>query len=122
MSTTRVLKLGAQAVPVERHELAAAKRISGNPVQSVQNEYTSADGHFMVGTWGSDVGCWHIAYTEEEYCELLEGHSVITHESGETMHVRKGDRFVIPAGFRGTWEVVEPTRKIYVISEDKAAS
>ncbi|HLD67170.1 MAG TPA: cupin domain-containing protein, partial [Pseudomonas sp.] len=28
-----------------------------------------------------------------------------------------GDRFVIPAGFSGTWEVLEPCRKVYVMFE-----
>ncbi|WP_414028394.1 cupin domain-containing protein, partial [Escherichia coli] len=30
------------------------------------------------------------------------------------------DRFVIPAGFQGTWEVLEACRKVYVIFEAKA--
>jgi uncharacterized cupin superfamily protein len=30
-------------------------------------------------------------------------------------HLRAGDRAVIRPGFKGTWEVVETTRKDYVI-------
>ena len=37
-----------------------------------------------------------------------------------TQDLRAGDRFVIPAGFRGTWEVLETCRKIYVTFEQKA--
>ena len=33
------------------------------------------------------------------------------------MTSRTGDRFVIPAGFSGTWEVIEPTRKVYAMFE-----
>jgi hypothetical protein len=30
------------------------------------------------------------------------------------MMVETGDHFVIPAGFNGVWEVVQPCKKIYV--------
>jgi uncharacterized cupin superfamily protein len=36
---------------------------------------------------------------------------------GEPMTVRQGDAFVIPAGFKGVWEVIERTRKHYAIYE-----
>ena len=31
--------------------------------------------------------------------------------------VKTGDNFVIPAGFEGTWETIEPASKYYVIFE-----
>ena len=39
---------------------------------------------------------------------------------GNGKTVRAGDRFVIQAGFSGTWEVLEACRKVYVIFEAKA--
>jgi uncharacterized protein len=62
-----------------------------------------------------------VNYTEMEYCEILEGVSVIRDEAGNDKVLRAGDRFVIPSGFKGTWEVVEPCRKIYVAYEKAAA-
>ena len=47
--------------------------------------------------------------------------SVITDEDGRAETLRAGDAFVIPAGFRGTWEVVETTTKRFVIHEPPAA-
>lgn len=41
-------------------------------------------------------------------------------EEGNAKTLRTGDRFVIPAGFKGTWEVLETCRKIYVMFEPKA--
>jgi hypothetical protein len=35
--------------------------------------------------------------------------------------VGPGDEFVIPRGFVGTWQVVEKTRKTYVIYESGSA-
>jgi uncharacterized cupin superfamily protein len=101
----------------EDYFLPADKLIVGNPQQTVWMKYTDATSKFFVGTWSSEIGKWNISYTEEEYCELLEGRSVITDESGHSVTVSKGDTFVIPRGFVGTWEVVSPTKKKFVIYE-----
>ena len=36
---------------------------------------------------------------------------------GEKHEFRAGDAFVVPAGFEGTWEVVEPSKKWYAVFE-----
>ena len=48
-------------------------------------------------------------------CHILSGHSVLTEEGGEANTLKAGDSFVIRPGFKGTWEVIETTRKEYVI-------
>lgn len=103
--------------PVERYQLASTKRIEGDPQQSVWQQYADPSGKFFTGIWHSEIGKWRINYTEEEYCHILEGISTITSQDGDSITVTAGARFVIPRGFAGTWEVVEPTRKIYVIYE-----
>jgi uncharacterized protein len=101
----------------EEYFLAPEKLLQGNPRQTVWMHYTNASGTFMAGLWHSERGRWRILYTEEEYCQVLEGVSVITDQAGVAVTVRAGEEFVIPAGFSGTWEVVEPTRKRFVIYE-----
>ncbi len=115
MTALRFLKTDPGDTEREEYLLPEEKLISGNPKQVVWNAYTDAAGRFFAGIWQSEVGKWRIRYTEEEYCHVLQGVSVITDEQGEAVTARAGDRFVIPSGFVGTWEVVEPTRKIYVI-------
>ena len=105
---------------VEEYHLAPEKLLMGNPLQQVWLDHTDASGQFFAGTWRSEPGKWHIRYTEEEYCELLEGHSVVTDSAGHATALRAGDRFVIPRGFLGTWEVVATTTKRFVIFEAKA--
>ena len=104
---------------VEEYHLAPEKLLVGNPLQQVWLDHTDASGQFFAGTWRSEPGKWHIRYTEEEYCELLEGHSVVTDSAGHATALRAGDRFVIPRGFVGTWEVVTTTTKRFVIFEAK---
>lgn len=101
----------------EEYFLTPEKLLAGNPKQQVWLQYTDPSGKYFVGTWASEPGKWRITYTEEEYCELLEGESVITDREGKAVAVGKGDRFVVPRGFTGTWEVVTPTRKTFVIYE-----
>ena len=120
MDPPRILKFDDSPAKAEEYYLPAGKLLAGNPKQSLWNHYVDATGRFSTGIWQSEVGKWNIAYTEEEFCQLLEGVSIITDASGSAMKVRAGDNFVIPRGFVGTWEVVEPTRKIYVIYEADA--
>lgn len=67
------------------------------------------------GIWRSTPGKWRIAYTEWEYCRILQGLSVITEDGGAARIVRAGDSFVLRPGFAGTWEVVETTVKDFVV-------
>jgi uncharacterized cupin superfamily protein len=104
-------------VGAEEYSVAPEKLIAGNPRQTAWVEYQDPTGEFSVGLWASDVGEWRIRYTEQEYCRILEGRSVITDEAGHAVTVGPGDEFTIPAGFVGTWRVLEPTRKRFVIHE-----
>ncbi|MGH6719485.1 MAG: cupin domain-containing protein, partial [Alphaproteobacteria bacterium] len=60
-------------------------------------------------------------YAEDELCVLLSGRVVLTDAQGAQRTFVAGDAFVVPAGFLGTWEVVETARKIYAIHEMSAA-
>ena len=91
------------------------KCVSGRPLQRAWHHFTSGDGKFFAGIWEAEPGCWRISYTENEYCRILEGESILRDASGNETPLRPGDDFVIPAGFEGEWEVVERTRKIYAI-------
>jgi len=102
---------------MQEYFLPAEKLISGNPKQRVWNHYRDASEKFFAGFWYSEIGKWKICYTEEEYCQILEGTSIITDSDGIAVTVSAGDNLVVPRGFTGTWEVTAPTRKIYVIYE-----
>ena len=96
---------------------SAEKIISGRPLQRIWSHYTDSSEKFSVGVWECEPGAWRVHYTEEEYCRILTGRSLLTNADGVVREVVAGDEFVIPSGFEGTWEVTERSRKIYVISE-----
>jgi uncharacterized cupin superfamily protein len=88
-----------ESVPEYSEDVVAEeKRVKGQPAQRTWHHFTSDDGKFFAGMWESDPGCWKINYTDEH-------------------PLKAGDNFTIPAGFVGEWEVVETTKKIYVIYE-----
>ena len=117
MNDTQLQMLATADVGGEEYFLPADKLISGNPKHTVWQQYTDPSGKFFAGAWQSEVGKWRISYTEEEYCQILFGVSIIADTAGNATTVRAGDRFVVPRGFVGTWEVVELTKKLYVIYE-----
>ena len=101
----------------EESSPSADKVIKGEPKTVAKNYFSDPSGQFFAGTWSSTVGKWKIDYAESEFCHLLEGRVVITSAEGKRWQFNAGDAWVIPAGFSGTWETVEPARKRYAIFE-----
>jgi len=114
----QAIRLGPN--PPEAISGTPANVISGTPQTKTQNYYSGAQGTFHVGCWESTPGKWPVTYTEEEFCVILEGRVRLTDANGKSEIYEKGDALVIPSGFSGTWETIEPTRKWYAISERPA--
>ena len=93
---------------------APDRLISGNPVFTTWNAEERED-RLYAGIWQSTPGKWRIRYDEWEYCRILSGVSVIEGDDGSHLTVKAGDSFILKPGFSGTWEVIETTRKEYVI-------
>lgn len=114
-----IINFGQHKVKTEHYEVAPEKVLSGEPKQQLENHYSSPCDQFHAGVWQGQVGSWKVNYSEHEYCEILSGSSEIIDEAGNSITVTKGDRFVIPAGFKGIWRVLQECRKIYVVFEQK---
>ena len=82
MSSRFALKFDFSSAPAEEYFLPAEKLIPGNPRQCVWKHYADASGKFFAGVWHSEVGKWHMSYTEEEYCQILQGTSIIADSPG----------------------------------------
>ncbi|MBC3373287.1 cupin domain-containing protein [Pseudomonas sp. SWRI92] len=120
MSIQDIVDFSQANTTADRYRPDPAKVLKGDPEQTVFNHYNSPCGQMNAGVWEGAVGQWTVNYTEHEYCEIVQGVSVLRDNDGNAKTLRAGDRFVIPAGFKGTWEVLEPCRKIYVVFEHKA--
>ncbi|GAK71159.1 hypothetical protein RRU01S_15_00840 [Agrobacterium rubi TR3 = NBRC 13261] len=102
------------SIQPEEGTLAPDRLISGDPKFTTWN-LEEASGGLYAGIWQSTPGKWRVEYDEWEYFNILEGYSILTEDGAEPTHLRPGDRLILRPGFKGTWEVVEMTRKDYVV-------
>lgn len=114
MYATHLAKIDIAGVEPEEGAPAPDRLISGEPRFRTWN-VEEAEGGLYAGLWEATPGKWRIEYDEWELCHILEGVSIIAEDGGEARTVRAGDSFVLKPGFKGSWEVVETTRKEYVI-------
>ena len=89
--------------------------LDGDPRTTTRNFFSTSDDRFFAGIWESTPGRWRVSYTEHEFVHLLEGEVVLIDADGHAERFVSGQSFVIPAGFRGSWETVSPVRKLYAI-------
>jgi uncharacterized cupin superfamily protein len=117
-----VIKVDASSGNEDKLELDVARLAAGSPMpqQFVRNAYTDPSGRFFAGIWRSSVGAWRVSYTENELCVLTAGRVRISDDAGRQWTFGPGDSFVMPAGFQGLWEVLEPAQKFYAIYEPPA--
>lgn len=115
--TQQVIPFAASRAEAATYRPAPERILSGDPVQTATLHFTSEDGRFSAGTWSAQPGTWRVVFTESEFCHLLEGVIVVTDQAGSVTTFRAGDAFVSPAGFTGTWEIVEPAKKVFAFYE-----
>jgi uncharacterized cupin superfamily protein len=106
-------------VEVEVSEPAADRLLAGAPRLEVRNFFADASQQFFAGRWSATRGKWRVRYTESELCVMTAGRVVLESATGERCAFGPGDAFVVPAGFVGTWEVIEDCSKIYAIFESR---
>ncbi|MCJ8521704.1 putative cupin superfamily protein [Pseudorhizobium tarimense] len=111
---TRAISFDLSFAKPEEGAPAPDRLIAGNPTFRTWN-LEEADRGLYAGVWEATPGKWRIVYDEWEYLHIIDGYSIVTEEGGEAIHLRTGDRLILRPGFKGTWEVIETTRKDYVI-------
>lgn len=73
--------------------------------------YSDPTNTFRSGFWSATPAKYDIAYEKDELCVLIEGTVRLTNSTGEVATYTAGDTFLIPCGFRGTWESIGAVRK-----------
>lgn len=116
MTQIVVLKTEGDGSPApESGRPAPDKLLAGDYRTVTYNQWTGENDRLYCGTWDCSPGKVEIDYSEWEFCHLLAGEAVLTSANGQSWRLRAGDGFIIPPGFKGTWETVETVRKHYVI-------
>lgn len=101
----------------EKSAPAPDKLLAGNPHHVVRNYFSDVSQQFHSGVWSSTRGKWRIRYSESEFCALTRGRVALENLEGERWEFSAGEGFVVPAGFAGTWEVLDDCTKFYAIFE-----
>jgi uncharacterized cupin superfamily protein len=116
MTDIIVMKTTGKSAPeVEKGQTEADKLIKGESKTRTWNHYLGEEGRLYCGIWESTPGKVKVDYTEWEFCHFIAGKAILTNEQGRRWTLKAGDGFIIPPGFKGTWETVEKVRKHYVI-------
>lgn len=116
-TTRKRLIRGNPNPPVLEHTIPA-KILAGEPVKKWHDLFVDPTNQFCVGVWESDVGKWEINFIEDEFIAIISGKITLTDELGHAETFAAGDTVVVPRGFKGTWETVEPVKKWYAAFEN----
>jgi uncharacterized cupin superfamily protein len=113
---SRLIELPATAAAVWE-DVPADKVLAGSPRTRTITLYESPEERLYAGEWEATLGKWRIAYTEWEYVQIISGSCILEGDDGSRIEAGPGQKFVIEPGFTGTWEVLAPMRKSWVIKE-----
>ncbi len=69
-----------------------------------------------VGLWECTPGGWEIVERPDtEVVHILSGRVRMTDAGGAVTEIGPGDVMVLPKGWSGRWDILETTKKLYVI-------
>ena len=68
-----------------------------------------------TGIWQCTAGPSHWVQEENEFIYLLSGSLTVTPDGGKPATFGAGDSAMFPRGWRGTWDLHETVRKVYVL-------
>jgi uncharacterized protein len=108
-----IVQIRTKGITPDISKPAADRLIAGDPVFTTWN--IEDHGGLYCGIWQSTPGVWRVQYDEWEYFRIIAGHSVITPDNGDPVHLQAGDSYILRPGFCGQWQVVDTTIKDYVI-------
>lgn len=115
MARQTIVKFGPVG-EVSTEDLAGWKVVEGKPTMKTAVQHTTEDGKVLSGTWQATPGTYHATYTDYEFVHMIAGRIVITPDGGIPVEVKGGDAFVVEANFKGTWKIIEPVTKHFVVT------
>lgn len=70
-----------------------------------------------LGVWECQPGGWPVVNRPDtEFTYILSGRALLTDDSsGQEIGISSGDLVILPPGWTGRWDILEPVRKVYAI-------
>ena len=72
-----------------------------------------------AGIWECTPGKWVRQVMDAELSTFLSGHALFTPENGTPIELKAGAVVYFPPNTKGVWEVLETTRKSYLIYKSR---
>lgn len=120
MTNPAMLSFATIAPQTSEHFPDEDKRLKGKP-RRVTNEYFANSVHGVrAGTWQAEAGSYRVelANTKHEFFHILSGKVAVSQPDGsDTIVYGAGDTGIIPPGFKGIFEIIEPASKFWVVTE-----
>jgi len=89
---------------------------SGDPRMSGWIFFGGEDEPIEVGVWACTPGGWTVTdRPDTETVRIISGRARLTDAGGRAAELGPGDLLVLPRGWSGRWDILEPVRKLYVI-------
>ncbi|MGK3122847.1 cupin domain-containing protein [Candidatus Pantoea formicae] len=87
----------------------------GDPQIALQTLAPDATG--SLGIWECQPGGWPVHNRPDtEFTFIISGVAKLTDEkTGEVVEITGGDLVILPPGWSGRWDIIEPVRKVYAI-------
>jgi uncharacterized cupin superfamily protein len=122
-STPAIFRFDPPGTPPVIDHPRPDRRQDGNPTRQTWTLFEAPQGDLSAGIWTCEVGRWRIVFPadKDEYFFVLEGVVRLHDMAGGHTEFRAGQGGVIPGGFVGAFEVVEPVRKHFVVVDRAAA-
>ena len=90
---------------------------SGDPQMSGRILYKNAEETVEGGVWACSPGGWTVTdRLDTETVQILSGLARLSDAGGSSVDLGPGDILVLPKGWSGRWDVLEPVRKLYVLA------
>lgn len=113
----RIHRIGLQAGAPQLDQPRPDRRLQGAPQRQTWTEYEAAHQGLSCGVWTCEPGSWRIVFPphKHEYFHVLQGRLRLHDSQGGFVELGAGEAAVIPGGFEGVFEVLEPVRKHFVV-------
>lgn len=109
-AVTTVDRSGVRVVP----DASGYDSVSDGWVEAEYRAVELADDS-LGGLWEGEPGRVSFeSWPYTEFCVMISGRVAVIDAAGGRREFGAGEAFVVPRGFRGTWETVEPSVKYFV--------
>jgi len=88
---------------------------SASPSSPGSSESEEPEGGPETGVWQCTAGPSYWVQEENEFVYILSGSLTVTPDGGKPATFGAGDCAMFPRGWRGSWDLHETVRKVYVL-------